>query len=636
MSFNFPKTLSVKFALWLIVFAFLMLFILMAIVIPHLEKERLHKETDTIQRLLANMEQQILLTIHVNSLYNSSYWEKLDLQMHNRLLSIQSEWKDLPVKNETEAVRLLSRHFDDFACNTFLMQNKQMLYATQHLISSDLTTYFDVKQTGEWQIFDKTKRFNICPSSKREYLFLTPLDNSFYDIGIYCTSQEILRQRTEFENTIGSMLRHGFETIKEKSSGFAYMMWVKEGNEKCDHNAGFRKSNDPKTALYNQHCCVSESSPTDEPLTGNLTPNDYLNAAKTGEPMHHLLAKKDAPNGTLYPALTWVRYFKGSREYPFLLAATLYEEDIYRDVEPLLLTFLPAALIALSSAFVLAWLLFRRFTRKVETLLDVAHSVQKGDLSPRSGIQGRDDVSKLAQTFDAMLDSLEENIQTLDTKVATRTLELEALLKEKEVLLKEIHHRVKNNLSIIIALMQLKENQAQSEESQTLLLDLQERIYAIELLHRQLYQSTSLKEIALDVYVSGLVENMRQTYATEEKKIGLHVNIEPVFLGIEQALACGLLINECVTNAIKHAFDANGGEIEIGFTCKESECTLIISDTGKGLPKNFALERAQGLGMQLIEGIACQQLQGKLVYDTVQGTHFKIHFTNDLLAPPLC
>jgi two-component system, sensor histidine kinase PdtaS len=341
------------------------------------------------------------------------------------------------------------------------------------------------------------------------------------------------------------------------------------------------------------------------------------------------LPKLDDPSGKLYPALTWVRYFKGSREYPFVLAASLYEEEIYSDLDPIIVKFLPAILIALFSAFGLGWLLFRGFTCKIDRLLSVAKTIKNGNLKERSRITGDDDIGLLAETFDAMLDSLEENIQTLDAKVATRTLELEALLKEKEVLLKEIHHRVKNNLSIIIALMQLKENQAQSEESQTLLLELQERIYAIELLHRQLYQSTSLKEIAFDVYVSGLVENMRHTYATYEKKIVLHVNVEPVCLGIEQALSCGLLINECVTNAIKHAFDENGGIIEIGFTCKEGECTLSVHDTGKGLSEHCALKTPQGLGMQLIEGIACQQLQGNLHFENSDGAHFVIRFTQE-------
>lgn len=176
------------------------------------------------------------------------------------------------------------------------------------------------------------------------------------------------------------------------------------------------------------------------------------------------------------------------------------------------------------------------------------------------------------------------------------------------MLLKEIHHRVKNNLSIIIALMQLKEHQAKSEESQALLLELQERIYAIELLHRQLYQSTSLTHIAFDVYVNGLVENMRQTYATDAANISLNVTIAPVTLSIEQALSCGLLMNECVTNAIKHAFDENGGAIHIFFTCEQEACILEIHDTGKGLGEAFSLKAHSTLGMQLIEGIVTNQL----------------------------
>lgn len=260
----------------------------------------------------------------------------------------------------------------------------------------------------------------------------------------------------------------------------------------------------------------------------------------------------------------------------------------------------------------------------------MAKTIKSGQLKARSHIKGDDDISLLAQTFDTMLDSLEENIQTLDAKVHKRTHELEHLLSEKEVLLKEIHHRVKNNLSIIIALMQLKEHQAKSDESHAILIELQERIYAIELLHRQLYQSNSLKEISLDTYMQGLVENMRQTYATDEANIVLYVKIEPGFLSIEQALSCGLLVNECVTNAIKHAFDMRGGEIYIAFTCKENQCILEVKDTGKGLSKAFSWElQTSTLGMQLIQGIVRNQLQGEISCTGDQGTHFRFTFLKE-------
>lgn len=623
-------SLSARFAFSFSAIVLCILAVMMAIVIPTWQNERLKSETDTIDRLLTNMEHQVLLTIHVNTLYNASYWEKMNLQMQNRLHALLDAYKEAPTKESSTLIALLNEHFSGFTCNAVLRQNDQALYSTHNALEQN--SIFFSTQTPlyeQWNVHDKTKKINICPAGDKEYLFVKKIPHSEYDIALFCHTQEFLKSRSEFETTIGSMLKQSFQNLKNQSAGFAYMMWVDGSEKPCDHNATFRKSHEEDAKNYNTTCCVSESSPTDQPLTGTLKSSDYLKAAHEGKPIHHLLPKLDDPSGKLYPALTWVRYFKGSREYPFVLAASLYEEEIYSDLDPIIVKFLPAILIALFSAFGLGWLLFRGFTCKIDRLLSVAKTIKNGNLKERSRITGDDDIGLLAETFDAMLDSLEENIQTLDAKVAKRTLELEALLKEKEVLLKEIHHRVKNNLSIIIALMQLKENQAQSEESQTLLLDLQERIYAIELLHRQLYQSTSLKEIAFDVYVNGLVENMRQTYATVEKNIGLHVSIEPVFLGIEQTLACGLLINECVTNAIKHAFDANGGKIDIGFTCKESECTLSISDTGKGLPKNFALERAQGLGMQLIEGIACQQLQGKLNYENSGGAHFAIRFTQE-------
>lgn len=622
-------SLSAKFTLSFSAIVLCILGVMSAIVIPAWQEERLQSETDTINKLLSNMESQVLLTIHVNSLYNASYWEKMNLEMQNRLHEFINAYKESPHKEQHVLIALLEKHFSNFTCNALLMEHHQIIYATKGLLEN--TPFFTslFPQYEQWSIYDKTKHINICPAGDKEYLFLKSIPQSKFDIALFCQTKEFLKSRSEFESTIGSMLKQSFQAIKNDNAGFAYMMWVDGSNRTCDHNATFRKSHDPQANLFNTACCVSESSPTDQPLTGSLKTSDYLSAAKEGKPLHHLLPKRDDPSGKLYPALTWVRYFKGSREYPLIFAASLYEEEIYHDLEPIIMKFLPAVFIAIFSAFGLGWLLFRRFTFKIDRLLCVAKTIKNGNLKERSHIVGDDDIGLLAETFDTMLDGLEENIQTLDSKVAKRTLELEQLLGEKEVLLKEIHHRVKNNLSIIIALMQLKEHQAKSAESQALLVELQERIYAIELLYRQLYQSSSLKEIACDVYITGLINNMRQTYATDEKNIVLKTLLAPVTLSIEQALACGLILNECITNAIKHAFDENGGEINVHFNCQDTLCTLIINDNGKGLPQDVNVSTEQGLGMQLIQGIATQQLQGQLALTSDTGACFKIQFRKE-------
>jgi|GEM_PF-584438 len=620
-------SLGAKFALSFSAIVLCMQIIMLAIVIPTWQNERLSGETTTMNRLLTNMENQVLLTIHVNSLYNASYWEKMNLQMQNRLHLLINAWKESPKKEQATLISLLNEHFMDFTCNALLLHNNQALYGTQGTLeepSPFFTTLFPTYEA--WSIYDKTKRLNICPTANKEYMYLKKIPQSPYDVALFCKTKEFLKHRSEFEISIGSMLKQSFQSIKNQSTGFAYMMWVDGRSDRvCDHNATFRKSHDENAKHFNTACCVSESSPTDQPLTGDLTTAAFLKAAKEGKPIKHLLPKPDNPEGKRYPALTWVRYFEGSREYPLLLVATLYEEEIYSELDPIILKFFPAIILALGVAFALGWFLFRGVTCKIDRLLCVAKTIKSGHLKERSHLKGDDDISLLAQTFDTMLDGLEKNIQTLDENVAKRTHELEEILVEKEVLLKEIHHRVKNNLSIIIALMQLKENEAKHDESKQLLVELQERIYAIELLHRQLYQSSSLTHIAFETYVQGLIENMRQTYALDEKNIVLHVKVQNAFLSIEQTLACGLLINECVTNSIKHAFDTKGGEIFIEMRQKGKICRLSISDTGRGFSLLNSPNR-QGLGMQLIEGIVRQQLRGKVNIKTEQGTQIHIRF----------
>ncbi|MDZ8223524.1 PAS domain S-box protein [Nostoc sp. ChiVER01] len=206
---------------------------------------------------------------------------------------------------------------------------------------------------------------------------------------------------------------------------------------------------------------------------------------------------------------------------------------------------------------------------------------------------------------------------------------IKASLREKEVLLKEIHHRVKNNLGIVSSLLQMQCRRTEDPLVTAILRDSQNRIASIALVHEKLYRSEDLADIDFAQYIPDLTTHLFDSYNVSSSQIQLKIQVDNASLDIETAIPCGLIINELVSNALKYAFVGNRkGEIEVKFY-QESESTLalIIRDNGIGLPENFDTKKAKTLGITLVQGLV-KQLRGKLRIDSHQGTQFKITFTN--------
>ncbi|MEH2241578.1 PAS domain S-box protein [Nostoc sp.] len=206
---------------------------------------------------------------------------------------------------------------------------------------------------------------------------------------------------------------------------------------------------------------------------------------------------------------------------------------------------------------------------------------------------------------------------------------IKASLKEKEVLLKEIHHRVKNNLGIVSSLLQMQCRRTQEPLVTAILRDSQNRIASIALVHEKLYGSEDLADIDLAQYIPDLTTHLFDSYNVSSSQIQLNIQVDDASLDIETAIPCGLIINELVSNALKYAFGGNRrGEIQVKFYQEsESTFTLIIRDNGIGIPENFDSKKAKTLGITLVQGLV-KQLRGSLEINSQQGTEFKITFTN--------
>ncbi|MBW4563200.1 MAG: PAS domain S-box protein [Mojavia pulchra JT2-VF2] len=208
--------------------------------------------------------------------------------------------------------------------------------------------------------------------------------------------------------------------------------------------------------------------------------------------------------------------------------------------------------------------------------------------------------------------------------------QIKASLKEKEVLLQEIHHRVKNNLGIVSSLLEMQCRRTKEPQAIAILRDSQNRIASIALVHEKLYRSEELADINFAQYIPDLTTHLFDSYNDRSSDIRLNIQVDDAKLDIETAIPCGLIINELVSNALKYAFPVHReGEIQVRLYQQYNQnLILIIRDNGVGLPENFDSKKAKTLGINLVQGLV-KQLRGTLEIKCQQGTEFKITFTKN-------
>ncbi len=203
---------------------------------------------------------------------------------------------------------------------------------------------------------------------------------------------------------------------------------------------------------------------------------------------------------------------------------------------------------------------------------------------------------------------------------------IKASLAEKEVLLKEIHHRVKNNLQVISSLLKLQSRYIQDDRVIEMLKESQNRVRSMALVHEQLYQSKDLSDINFAEYIQNLSHNIFQAYEIHAEGIKLETNIAACSLNIDIAVPCGLIINELVTNSLKYAFGEIQGKIKIDFSLDNNRvCVLTVSDSGIGFPQDLDYRNARTLGLRLV-GSLVKQIRGKIELLETIGTTFQIKF----------
>jgi PAS domain S-box-containing protein len=230
------------------------------------------------------------------------------------------------------------------------------------------------------------------------------------------------------------------------------------------------------------------------------------------------------------------------------------------------------------------------------------------------------------QVMDRTADLSDSNLKLI-TEIGIRLDAEKRLTKnvgEKDALLREVHHRVKNNLQIIISLLNLQSRYMTDEVTLAAFRESQSRIKVMALVHEKLYQSTNLEKIDLDNFLKFLGSSLFQFYGVNGKGIRLTIESRDIFLAINTAIPLGLMINELITNSLKYAFPAGRtGEIFLAVHRQDTKLTVIYKDTGIGIPQDFDWRNAKSMGLRLIITLA-DQLDGTIELDRSSGTAFTI------------
>lgn len=206
-------------------------------------------------------------------------------------------------------------------------------------------------------------------------------------------------------------------------------------------------------------------------------------------------------------------------------------------------------------------------------------------------------------------------------------------LEEKEVLLREIHHRVKNNMQVISSLLNLQSETIADCTYQEMLSESKNRIRAMALIHEKLYQTRDIARIDFGDYIASLASGLFMFYGASASRIALAIKVQGIVLGIDRAMPCGLIINELLSNSLKYAFPhGRGGRIEIAMSREEDPdrhgalFRLSVRDDGLGLPEGFDFRNPKSLGLCLVTSLAEHQLQGSISYEGGMGAKFSICF----------
>ncbi|RXK13133.1 histidine kinase [Halarcobacter mediterraneus] len=597
--YSFSTKVILSFLIFLLVFMLIRTFLS----VPKIEKRALDNEIEYITKSLMLLQEKI-------KIIGKSLKMQRELEIELSKTKIENEIKELALQKNISSDKVINF----FKNSEFLKRCSYKLSSNdlniKEIKKDDFFSFNNNKLLNKWQkkevYINSLKDYRVKPY----YFFNYKIKNIL--LSIACSTRDLNPGHMPFEISLKEHIHVDLIIDSELSNTKTTFVWINPNLDKNDNSIFYEEDKEKRKEKYN----VSMLSNIRNISTGNLTTKEVFEVSKSNKPISHKLNLKDV--------LTWIINLSGNPKRPFFIIYTIDKQEIEKKNKAKLLFLLPESLIAIGISFILLILLFRRILKNIDTLTKTALLVNQGKKNIRSSVRGDDDIGVLGKSFDSMLDFFENSIETLDKKVEEKTKEISKSLEEKEILLKEIHHRVKNNLALTISLIELQEEDVDDKRVKKVLVDIKERIYTMELLHRKLYESTNLNDIPFRKYVIDLVKTISRSYDIENRVL-IDIKVDDIDLNIETAMPYGIILNELVTNAFKYGFKGQENEkLKIRLTKEENILNLVVKDNGKGLDKEFSQVSETTLGLKLINTIVSHQLFGTVSYQYKNGAEFII------------
>ncbi|HCM26695.1 MAG TPA: histidine kinase [Treponema sp.] len=267
-----------------------------------------------------------------------------------------------------------------------------------------------------------------------------------------------------------------------------------------------------------------------------------------------------------------------------------------------------------------------RMTRNLEVRLKHRHDFSPGD--PVGKVDAYGEVSSVGFDLPEYEGSPIGTVGVIRDITQRKRAELLLVesLHSKEILLKEIHHRVKNNLQVVSSLLYLQSGTIEDERSRIVFQDCQTQIQSMAMVHEQLYQSESLQSIDIQSFVVSLLDYLFKIYDVDSSSIAYAVDCVDVLFGIDQAMPIALIINELVSNSLKHGLARSSGNIDVRLSGSErGQLRLEVCDSGAGMPEGFEFDATGTIGIQIVRALAAQ-LGGSVSWENAPGAHFVVLF----------
>ncbi len=364
--------------------------------------------------------------------------------------------------------------------------------------------------------------------------------------------------------------------------------------------------------------------------------NDYIDSLFINEDMVYVRVKSDGKiiKERIQSGFDFNNFnrIKHDRQYIFQEQEILFEKYQVGDVVLIMskarinrqiikesLIVMVIGFVNIITIFFTAFFLSKRYIFIPLTQLEQSvNEISRGNLDIQINSTSDDEIGKLAKSFNRMVMNLQTTMASkyeLEKEVQERKSaegKLLASVKEKEVLLREIHHRVKNNMQIIQSLLSLQMGKFKDEKLKGVLQDSNNRIKSMALIHETLYQSEDLAKLNIKEYVKHITTFLCKIYVNPDQPIDIQLEVEDLKLDLDKSIASGLIINELLTNALKYAFPhSKSDRVHILFKQDEmKQAVLIVSDNGKGLSHNINIDAVETLGLKIVQMLAQDQLDG--------------------------